>query len=66
MAGVVQIDLSGRTALVTGTDPKSLIQRLIEPEEMASMVTCPASPLASATTGGGLRVDGGHVDGILP
>jgi len=25
-----------------------------------------ASPLASATTGGALRVDGGYVDSIVP
>jgi NAD(P)-dependent dehydrogenase (short-subunit alcohol dehydrogenase family) len=46
--------------------PQSLLQRLIEPEEMANMVTYLASPLASATTGGALRVDGGYVDSILP
>lgn len=46
--------------------PQSLIQRLIEPEEIANMVTYLASPAASATTGGALRVDGGYVDAILP
>lgn len=46
--------------------PQSLIQRLIEPEEIANMVTYLASPLAAATTGGALRVDGGYVDSILP
>ena len=46
--------------------PQSLLQRLIEPEEIANMVTYLASPLASATTGGALRVDGGYVDSILP
>ncbi|MEU3535994.1 SDR family oxidoreductase [Streptomyces murinus] len=46
--------------------PQSLIQRLIEPEEIANMVVYLASPLASATTGGALRVDGGYVDSILP
>nr|WP_314842345.1 SDR family oxidoreductase [uncultured Microbacterium sp.] len=46
--------------------PQSLIGRLIEPEEIANMVTYLASPLASATTGGALRVDGGYVDSILP
>ena len=46
--------------------PQSLIQRLIEPEEVANMVVYLASPLASATTGGALRVDGGYVDAILP
>jgi NAD(P)-dependent dehydrogenase (short-subunit alcohol dehydrogenase family) len=46
--------------------PQSLIQRLIEPEEIANMVTYLASPQASATTGGALRVDGGYVDSIVP
>lgn len=39
--------------------PQSLIGRLIEPEEIANMVVYLASPLASATTGGELRLDGG-------
>jgi enoyl-[acyl-carrier-protein] reductase (NADH) len=30
------------------------------------MVAYLASPLASATTGGAVRVDGGYVDAILP
>lgn len=46
--------------------PQSLLQRLIEPEEIANMVVYLASPLASATTGGALRVDGGFVDAIVP
>jgi NAD(P)-dependent dehydrogenase (short-subunit alcohol dehydrogenase family) len=46
--------------------PQSLLQRLIEPEEIANMVVYLASPLASATTGGAIRVDGGYVDSILP
>lgn len=46
--------------------PQSLLQRLIEPEEIANMVVYLASPLASATTGGAVRVDGGYVDSILP
>ncbi|MEV1007124.1 SDR family oxidoreductase [Streptomyces sp. NPDC049881] len=46
--------------------PQSLIQRLIEPEEIAHMVVYLASDFASATTGGALRVDGGYVDAILP
>ena len=46
--------------------PQSLLQRLIEPPEIANMVTYLASEFASATTGGALRVDGGYVDSILP
>jgi NAD(P)-dependent dehydrogenase (short-subunit alcohol dehydrogenase family) len=41
--------------------PTSLIKRFATPEEVASMVVYLASPLASATTGAALRVDGGVV-----
>jgi NAD(P)-dependent dehydrogenase (short-subunit alcohol dehydrogenase family) len=41
--------------------PTSLIKRFATPEEVASLVTYIASPLASATTGAALRVDGGVV-----
>jgi NAD(P)-dependent dehydrogenase (short-subunit alcohol dehydrogenase family) len=46
--------------------PQSLLQRLIEPDEIASLVVYLSSPFASATTGGAVRVDGGYVDSILP
>lgn len=46
--------------------PQSVIERLIEPEEIANLVVYLSSDLASATTGGALRVDGGYVDSILP
>jgi NAD(P)-dependent dehydrogenase (short-subunit alcohol dehydrogenase family) len=46
--------------------PQSLLQRLIEPEEIAHMVAYLASPLASATTGAAVRVDGGYIDAIVP
>ncbi|MDF9714933.1 SDR family oxidoreductase [Nocardioides sp. ChNu-153] len=46
--------------------PSSLVQRLLEPEEIANMVVYLSSDLASATTGGALRADGGYVDAILP
>ena len=37
----------------------SLVQRMIEPEEIADLVAYVASPLSSATNGAALRVDGG-------
>jgi NAD(P)-dependent dehydrogenase (short-subunit alcohol dehydrogenase family) len=45
--------------------PTSLIKRFASPEEVASLVTYIASPLASATTGAALRVDGGVVKSLL-
>ena len=41
--------------------PTSLLKRFITPEEVGSFVAYVASPLASATTGAALRVDGGVV-----
>ena len=41
--------------------PTSLIKRFATPEEVASLVAYIASPLASATTGAALRVDGGVI-----
>lgn len=43
----------------------SLIQRPATVEEVANLVVYIASPLASATSGASLRVDGGIVDDII-
>ncbi|GCE30428.1 oxidoreductase [Dictyobacter alpinus] len=45
--------------------PTSLIERLIQPEEVAAFVTFVSSPLASAISGAALRVDGGLVRSIV-
>jgi len=45
--------------------PTSLIQRFASPDEVANMITYIASPLASATNGAALRVDGGVVRSII-
>ena len=44
--------------------PTSIIKRFILPQEVASLVTYLCSPLASATNGAALRVDGGVVASI--
>ena len=57
----------GKSAAEVETDffarmrPTSLIKRFATPEEVASLVSYVASPLASAVTGAALRVDGGVV-----
>jgi NAD(P)-dependent dehydrogenase (short-subunit alcohol dehydrogenase family) len=49
------------TEFFANVRPTSLIKRFATPEEIASMVAYVASPLASATTGAALRVDGGVI-----
>jgi NAD(P)-dependent dehydrogenase (short-subunit alcohol dehydrogenase family) len=46
--------------------PQSLLERLIEPQEIANLVVYLSSRFASATTGAAVRVDGGYVDSIVP
>lgn len=43
----------------------SLIQRMIEPQEIASLVAYVASPLSAATNGAALRADGGITPTII-
>lgn len=45
--------------------PTSLLQRFATVDEVANMVVYAASPLAAATNGAVLRVDGGVVRSIL-
>ncbi|TMQ33350.1 MAG: SDR family oxidoreductase, partial [Planctomycetota bacterium] len=44
--------------------PTSLLRRFAQPEEVAALVAFVCSPLASATNGAALRVDGGVVRSI--
>jgi NAD(P)-dependent dehydrogenase (short-subunit alcohol dehydrogenase family) len=45
--------------------PSSLLQRFIEPGEVAEMITFVCSPVSSATNGASLRADGGVVRSIV-
>jgi NAD(P)-dependent dehydrogenase (short-subunit alcohol dehydrogenase family) len=62
---------SGRTIedvaadFVTAHRSSSIIRRAATVEEVANMVVYLASPLASATTGAALRVDGGVIDTLM-
>lgn len=50
---------------IIGQNRTTLLERFIEPAEIAHLVTYLASPVASATNGAALRADGGVLTGIL-
>lgn len=52
-------------AAIIGQNRTTLLERFIEPEEIASLVSYLASPLASATNGAAVRADGGVLTGML-
>jgi NAD(P)-dependent dehydrogenase (short-subunit alcohol dehydrogenase family) len=57
------LEEAGR-AFIAEARPTSILERPAQVEEVANMVAYVASPLASATTGAALRVDGGVVRAI--
>ena len=57
------LEQAGR-AFVQAHRPSSIIGRAARMEEVAALVAYTVSPLASATTGAALRVEGGVVDSI--
>lgn len=52
-------------AAIIGGNQTSLLQRFLDPAEIAHLVTYLASPLASATNGAALRADGGVLTAML-
>jgi NAD(P)-dependent dehydrogenase (short-subunit alcohol dehydrogenase family) len=52
-------------AAVIGQNRTTLLERFIEPAEIATTAAYLASPLASATNGATIRVDGGVLTGML-
>lgn len=53
-----------KSAIAAG-NTTSLLERFIEPDEIAHLATYLASPLSSATNGAALRADGGVLTGML-
>lgn len=58
--GIAQI----KSSISTISHPTSLLQRFIEPNEIANLVAYLSSPLSLATNGASLRADGGVLTGI--
>lgn len=66
IAGAQQRDIEEvKTGLIKTLNPTSLLQRFIDPAEIASMAAYLASPLSVATNGAALRADGGVLNTIL-
>ncbi|WP_316847974.1 SDR family oxidoreductase [Pedobacter psychrodurus] len=53
-----------KNAIIQQTNPHSLLQRFINPSEIASLAVYLSSPLAIATNGAALRADGGVLRNI--
>ncbi|SFW88718.1 SDR family NAD(P)-dependent oxidoreductase [Chitinophaga sancti] len=51
--------------IFAATNPGSLLQRFLQPSEIAQLATYLASPLSIATNGAALRADGGVLNTIL-
>jgi NAD(P)-dependent dehydrogenase (short-subunit alcohol dehydrogenase family) len=60
----ISVEEAGRR-FVAENRPTSLIRRVAAPEEAANLIGYLCSPAASATTGAGMRVDGGIVRAVL-
>lgn len=54
-----------KSHLITALNPTSLLQRFIDPAEIASLAVYLSSPLSIATNGAALRADGGVLNTIL-
>ena len=52
-------------ASIIGQNRTTLLERFIEPDEIASLVTYIASPRSSATNGAALRAEGGVLTAML-
>lgn len=53
-----------KAAIIQRTNPNSLLQRFITPEEVANLAAYLCSPLAVATNGSALRADGGVLNSL--
>ena len=65
VAAAQGLDPDAMKDAIIGGNPTSLLERFIEPEEVADLVVYLASPRAAATNGAALRADGGVLTTML-
>ncbi len=65
IAAAQSVPLDAMKAAIIGANRTSLLERFIEPSEIAHMVAYLSSPVSSATNGAALRADGGVLTGIV-
>ncbi|WP_411701206.1 SDR family NAD(P)-dependent oxidoreductase [Conyzicola sp.] len=65
IAAAQQLPTDSLKAAIIGGNTTSLLERFIEPDEIANLAAYLASPVSSATNGAALRADGGVLTGTL-
>jgi NAD(P)-dependent dehydrogenase (short-subunit alcohol dehydrogenase family) len=65
IATAQSMDADALKAAIIGGNRTTLLERFIEPSEIANLVLFVASPLSSATNGAALRADGGVLTAVL-
>lgn len=60
-----QMSADEMKAMIIGGNQTSLLERFIEPAEIANLAVYLSSPLSSATNGTAVRADGGVLTGML-
>jgi len=65
IAGAQHLAPADVKAAIIGQNRTSLLERFIDPDEIANLVAYLASPVSSATNGAALRADGGVLTGML-
>jgi NAD(P)-dependent dehydrogenase (short-subunit alcohol dehydrogenase family) len=65
IAAMQNVPPSDMKAAIISQNRTTLLERFINPDEIANLVSYLASPLSSATNGAALRADGGVLTGML-